>query len=65
MGFDADRNVAALSDPLEFDPSANEWARMGGSSTVTCNENCDGCISGQYPVPGTPETSAANTPQDS
>jgi hypothetical protein len=31
----------------------NEWARMGGSSTVTINRNCDGCISGQDPVPGT------------
>jgi hypothetical protein len=32
----------------------NEWAWMGGSSTVTINRNCDGCISGQDPVPDTP-----------
>jgi hypothetical protein len=60
MGSDAHRNVAALNDLWEFDLSMNEWAWMGGSSTVTIQGNCEGCISGQDPVPGRPGTPADN-----
>jgi N-acetylneuraminic acid mutarotase len=63
LGFDANGNWGALSDLWRFDPSTNEWAWMGGSSTVPVNAGCYSCILGQPPVPGTLGVPAAgNTP---
>jgi len=62
-GFDAAGNWGALSDLWEFSPSKGEWAWMGGNNTILEKNLCDGCISGQSPVPGTQGTPAAgNTP---
>jgi N-acetylneuraminic acid mutarotase len=63
VGFDANGVLGALNDLWLFDPSTNEWAWMGGSSTITVNTGCGGCISGLPPVPGTLGVPAAgNTP---
>ena len=62
LGFDASGNWGALSDLWRFNPSTNQWAWMGGSSTVPVNAAC-GCILGQLPVPGTLGMAAeGNTP---
>jgi N-acetylneuraminic acid mutarotase len=37
IGYDADGSGGALNDLWEFNPSANEWTWMGGSSTLA---NC-------------------------
>jgi N-acetylneuraminic acid mutarotase len=60
-GFDANGDVNQLNDLWRFDPSTNEWAWMGGLSTLSCvaaNE-CWG-QPGVYGTLGTP--SAANIP---
>jgi N-acetylneuraminic acid mutarotase len=63
QGFDASGNWGALSDLWRFSPSTNQWAWMGGSSTVPVNPGCSSCILGQAPVPGTLGVPAAgNTP---
>ena len=36
-GYDANGNTGYLNDLWEFNPTANEWAWMGGSSTVGSN----------------------------
>jgi N-acetylneuraminic acid mutarotase len=51
-GYDANGNVGLLNDLWEFNPSTNQWAWMGGSSTVN--------QSGVYGTPGTP--AAGNVP---
>ena len=62
-GFDANGNWGALSDLWQFSPSTNQWAWMGGSSTVPVNAGCISCILGQPPVPGMLGMPAAgNTP---
>ena len=63
LGFDANGNWGALSDLWRFNPSTNQWAWMGGNSTVPVNAGCTNCILGQSPVPGTlGMPSAGNTP---
>ena len=52
-GSDANGNCCVLNDLWEFDPSTNEWAWMGGSSTVP------GYDDGQPGVYGTLGTPAA------
>src|ERR1035437_6906879 len=51
-GFDANGNLGDLNDLWEFSPSTNEWAWIGGSSTVG--------QSGVYGTLGTP--AAGNIP---
>ena len=36
LGFDGAGTYGYLNDLWEFYPSTNEWAWMGGSSTMTC-----------------------------
>ncbi|MGA2886843.1 MAG: kelch repeat-containing protein [Terracidiphilus sp.] len=55
-GDDASGIQGSLNDIWEFNPSTNEWAWMGGSST----EGSNGGQSGIYGTLGTP--AAANTP---
>jgi N-acetylneuraminic acid mutarotase len=55
-GADAIGNVGYLSDVWEFNPPTNDWAWMGGSSTVGSN----GGQSGVYGALGTP--AAGNIP---
>jgi N-acetylneuraminic acid mutarotase len=63
LGFDANGNWGALNDLWQFNPSTNEWAWMGGSSTIPVKAGCSSCILGQPPVPGTLGMPAAgNTP---
>jgi len=50
-GFDANGIVGDLNDLWQFSPSTNEWAWMGGSSTVPCN-SCG--QPGVYGTLGTP-----------
>ena len=40
LGFDAAGNWGALNDLWRFDPSRNEWAWMGGNSTVPVSAGC-------------------------
>ncbi|MGB6688799.1 MAG: chitobiase/beta-hexosaminidase C-terminal domain-containing protein [Terracidiphilus sp.] len=56
FGDDAKGNAGLLNDLWEFNPSAREWAWMGGSSTVPVNGNYDG---GQPGVYGTLDAPAA------
>jgi N-acetylneuraminic acid mutarotase len=56
MGFDAKGNWGDLNDLWEFNSSTNEWAWMGGSSTVLRNSG----RSGVYGTLGTP--AAGNIP---
>ena len=53
-GLDSASSIGDLNDLWEFDPSANQWAWMGGSST-----NLSG-VSGVYGTLGTP--AAGNIP---
>jgi N-acetylneuraminic acid mutarotase len=63
IGFDSVGNWGGLSDLWRFSPSTNQWAWMGGSSTVPVNPGCVSCILGQPRVPGTSGVPAAgNTP---
>jgi N-acetylneuraminic acid mutarotase len=55
-GLDASRNYGILNDLWKFNPSTNEWAWMGGSSTVSRNGNQPGV----YGTLGTP--AAGNVP---
>jgi N-acetylneuraminic acid mutarotase len=55
-GYDANGNSGELNDLWEFNPSTNEWAWMGGSSTMGSNW-------GQFGVYGTlGEPAAGNIP---
>jgi N-acetylneuraminic acid mutarotase len=59
VGPDSAGNDGSLNDLWEFNPSTNEWAWMGGSSTVlTCGE--PQCVSGVYGTLGVP--AAGNVP---
>jgi N-acetylneuraminic acid mutarotase len=60
-GFDANRNNNFLNDLWKFNPSTNQWAWMGGSSTVvsTCTTLNGETICGQSGVYGTLGTPAA------
>jgi N-acetylneuraminic acid mutarotase len=64
LGYDAHRISGYLNDLWEFNPSANEWAWMGGNSTMNCVLNTYGrsvCNEpGVYGTLGTP--AAANIP---
>jgi N-acetylneuraminic acid mutarotase len=63
LGFDGTGYWGALSDLWRFNPSTNQWTWMGGGNTIPVNTACDGCISGQPPVPGTLGVAAqGNTP---
>jgi N-acetylneuraminic acid mutarotase len=63
LGFDGAGNYVALDDLWEFDTSTGEWTWMAGASKVPIDTNCNDCISGLPPVPGTQGASAvANTP---
>lgn len=55
-GFDGNGSSGELNDLWEFNPSTNEWAWMGGSSTIGSN----GGQSGVYGELGTP--AAGNIP---
>jgi len=55
-GLDANGNGNALNDLWKFNPATNQWAWMGGSSTIAGNNGQPGI----YGTLGTP--SAANTP---
>jgi N-acetylneuraminic acid mutarotase len=64
-GFDASGNYGSLNDLWEFNPSTNQWAWMGGSSTA--GSNCTQYYgqtfcgqSGEYGTLGRPASS--NTP---
>jgi N-acetylneuraminic acid mutarotase len=57
LAYDTNGNYGYLNDLWEFNPSTNEWAWMGGSSTFP--ESCYGCIEGQSGVYGTLGTPAA------
>jgi N-acetylneuraminic acid mutarotase len=39
IGYNDNGNVGYLNDLWEFYPSTNEWAWMGGSSTLSCGAN--------------------------
>jgi N-acetylneuraminic acid mutarotase len=56
VGFDANGNGVYLNDLWEFNSSTNEWAWMGGSSTIPA---CSSGHCGQSGVYGTLETPAA------
>ena len=56
-GYDSKSMAGYLNDVWEFNPSINEWAWMGGSSTLTCNMNSKVC-SGQPGIYGTLGTPA-------
>jgi N-acetylneuraminic acid mutarotase len=53
-GFDTSGNDGSLNDLWEFNPSTNEWAWMGGSSTVPKTSNGTGGQPGVYGTQGTP-----------
>jgi N-acetylneuraminic acid mutarotase len=55
LGFDATGNWGALNDLWQFNPSSNEWAWMGGSSTFGSS-----AVHGTYGVLGMP--AAGNIP---
>jgi len=57
LGFDANGTYGNLNDFWEFNPASNQWAWMGGSNTVPCN-NCG--RPGAYGTLGTP--AAGNIP---
>jgi N-acetylneuraminic acid mutarotase len=57
--YDANGNQGDLNDLWEFNPSTNEWAWMGGSSTVPCTTGSCG-PPGVYGTLGTP--AAGNIP---
>jgi N-acetylneuraminic acid mutarotase len=62
-GFDEAGNYVELDDLWEFDTSTGEWTWIAGNSTVPIDTNCNSCLSGIPPVPGTQGTPAkANTP---
>lgn len=52
-GFDANGDVGHLNDLWEFYPSTNEWAWMGGSSTLPCYDAAADECWGQPGVYGT------------
>jgi len=54
FGFDANGTPGALNDLWEFIPSTNEWAWMGGSSTVPEANFGTGGQPGVYGTLGTP-----------
>jgi uncharacterized protein (TIGR03437 family) len=56
LGYDANGNLGNLNDFWEFNPATNEWAWVGGSSTV----GSGGGQPGVYGTLGTP--SAGNIP---
>jgi N-acetylneuraminic acid mutarotase len=57
--YDANGNSDYLNDLWEFNPSTNQWAWIGGSSTLTCsNKLCD--QTGVYGTLGIP--AVGNTP---
>jgi len=54
-GVDCNGNLSwLLNDLWEFNPSSNEWAWMGGSSTVICFPSFDCGQPGVYGTLGTP-----------
>jgi hypothetical protein len=55
IGYDANGNSGYLNDLWEFNPSTNEWAWMGGSSTVPAVAACPECTARWERLP--PETS--------
>jgi N-acetylneuraminic acid mutarotase len=58
-GWDSAGNVGYLDDLWEFNPSTQQWAWMGGSSTLSCTgSNCG--QPGAYGTPGSP--AASNVP---
>ncbi|MGA3161391.1 MAG: kelch repeat-containing protein [Terracidiphilus sp.] len=61
LGYDTIGTSGALNDLWEFNPSTNEWAWMGGSSTLGCTPgwDLDDPICGQSGVYGTLGTPAA------
>jgi len=59
-GFDAKGNDGNLNDLWKFNPSRNEWAWMGGSSTVPKTSDGSGGQPGVYGTRGTP--AAQNVP---
>ena len=60
FGSDANGVSGVLNDLWEFNPSTNEWAWMGGSSTVPTSDNGSGGQPGVYGTLGTP--AAGNIP---
>ena len=61
VGFDANGDSGWLNDLWEFNPSTNEWAWMGGSSTIPSCASEGSCgQSGVYGTLGTP--TAGNVP---
>jgi N-acetylneuraminic acid mutarotase len=59
-GYDASGNLGLLNDLWEFTPSTNQWAWMGGSSTVPVNPLGWGAQPGVYGTLGVP--AAGNIP---
>jgi len=59
-GYDANSNWSVLNDLWEFSPSTNEWAWMGGSSTVSFCAYGECGQPGVYGTLGTP--AAGNIP---
>ncbi|HEU5352083.1 MAG TPA: chitobiase/beta-hexosaminidase C-terminal domain-containing protein [Terracidiphilus sp.] len=63
QGEDSVGNPGMLDDLWRFDPDANEWAWMGGTSTMPCADTNYGFTCTTLPVPGTMGTAAVvNTP---
>ncbi|HEY1986528.1 MAG TPA: chitobiase/beta-hexosaminidase C-terminal domain-containing protein [Terracidiphilus sp.] len=60
LGYDAGGNLGSLNDLWEFNPTTNEWAWMGGSSTVRKTSDGSGSQPGVYGTRGTP--AAGNIP---
>jgi N-acetylneuraminic acid mutarotase len=58
-GFDADQNQGYLNELWEFNTSSNEWAWMGGNSTMLCGPNSEKQNCGRAGVYGTRGTPAA------
>jgi N-acetylneuraminic acid mutarotase len=60
QGVDANGIQGILNDLWQFNPSTNQWAWMGGSSTVPQTTNYNGGNAGVYGTLGTP--AAGNIP---
>jgi N-acetylneuraminic acid mutarotase len=60
IGYDSTGTSGDLNDLWEFNPSTNEWAWMGGNSTLTCPSSGSCGQPGVYGTLGTP--AAGNVP---
>ena len=58
-GYDSKSQAGNLNDVWEFNPSTDQWAWMGGSSTLICSTAYRGTCSGQPGIYGTLWTPAA------